>query len=283
MQAATHLSLVASSDQVLRRVHDSLPVRLSTSLWQGGRKVAATSRCVHILRDWGYLERQPSRTTVTMFEDAEGGLSAQLATPASPDEAEVTVPTLPAGVRKGTQQAKAWLVLARRAGLQAAVQARSGGSGSGDLFEEAAAVPAAAAAAAAGGAGGGGGGTAAKELVQREVETETFDSWGLEVGLDATQFGNAVRALQTKGLVSVARSPTLQVRIPGEARSLPLPAKDDERAIKLAEERKHGGDKLRAVESYIKCSTSKGGSENDVLWRQITSYFGEEDVVPESE
>lgn len=219
----------------------------------------ATSKCVHILEQWGYLRRIKSRTTLIFYgAGSEGGVASNLK-----DGVEGGggggEPQLPAGMRANTQQARAWLALAHRAGLQGAMDAM-------------AATPAAAAAAGDASAVG------RRELARREVETETFDSWAKDAGLDERQFANAVRALAAKGLIRVDRSATLQVRVPAEVREdtgEQLPDRTDERTRALVEKRQRRKAKIRAVEEYMACQTDELG-ENEALWRFIMRYFGEE-------
>lgn len=208
---------------------------------QGGQKVTSTSRCVGILKEWGFLERLKSTTSVALFDDAEGSLQAALASAVGADDE----PIFPAGLRPKTQQARAWLSLARRCGLRGAIMSRGGTHEAG------------------------------ARLLRRRVDTETFESWGVDSGMDATQFANALRALEKKKLIAVEKSPTLQLRVPGAARDEELPDRFDERISALEEKRKHSVAKLRAVEEYMRCEYADDADESDVLWKQITKYFGE--------
>mmetsp|Transcript_16298 Transcript_16298/g.52015 ORF Transcript_16298/g.52015 Transcript_16298/m.52015 type:complete len:667 (-) Transcript_16298:186-2186(-) len=184
------------------------------------RKVQATSKCVSILQDWGYLERTAPRTSVTFqWGEGEGELN--------PDGS----PPLPPSVRANTLQAHAWLALATQARMQSTV-----------------------------------------------VDTNTFDGWGTLAGLDTTQFTNAVRALGDKGLLSVKRSPTIQVRVPGPVRTETgeqLPAAGEERIRTLVDKRRRRQEKLQAVKAYMEYPVGELG-EDETLWRFIMRYFGEE-------
>ena len=204
----------------------------------GGQKVASTSRCVNILRGWGFLQRLASTTSVALYDDDAGTLQAA---PVSADEPLA----FPGGLRPKTQQARAWRALAQSLGLEAALAAHGGGHEAG------------------------------ARLLHRRVETDTLESWAVEAGMDATQFANALRALEKKKLVTVERSPTLQLRVPGEERGEELPEPDDERIIELEERREHSVSKLRAVEEYMRVPIRADEDESDALWRQIMAYFGE--------
>ena len=110
------------------------------------------------------------------------------------------------------------------------------------------------------------------------VDTNTFDGWGTLAGLDTTQFTNAVRALGDKGLLSVKRSPTIQVRVPGPVRTETgeqLPAAGEERIRTLVDKRRRRQEKLQAVKAYMECPVGELG-EDETLWRFIMRYFGEE-------
>lgn len=166
-------------------------------------------------------------------------------------------------MRANTQQASAWLALAQR------LVHRSGGAGAGGDG--------------AGGGGVGGGsadGDGAEVLGSREVDSESFDSWGAQAGLTPTQFTNALRALQTKGLLSVQRSPTLLLSVPLGADAAPFPPDGDERLLAIAEERERALDRLRAVEGYLTHGVAAGANESDALWRLIMQHFGEVPSAP---
>ena len=240
---------------------------------EGGsrRKVQATSRCVGALAEWGYLQRKPSRTSVSLFDDAGGSLRGRAAGRGGPDgpsagEGEgggrhggFAEGALPSGVRANTMQARAWRVLSRHVGLEAALESQ------GMVRGEDAAQPSEVTAAEAG-----------TELVRRVVETDAYDGWVQASGLDATQFANAVRGLQAKGLVGVQRSPALQVIVPAEMRETALPGKADPRLVALVEKRQRAVDKLKAVAEYMARRPGKSAEEdNERLWRFIMRYFGE--------
>ena len=84
-----------------------------------------------------------------------------------------------------------------------------------------------------------------------------------------------LRALEKKKLVAIERSPTLQLRVPGEERDEEFPERDDERIVELEERRKHSESKLKAVEEYMRFEIRGDEDESDALWRQIMTYFGE--------
>jgi hypothetical protein len=216
------------------------------------RKVYSTSKCIRVLNAWGYLDRTASRTSVSLLDDAEGSL-AQHSRSMDPGEEELR---LPSGMRANTHQARAWLAVARNVGLRGALEAQATRAG--------------------------GEGEARRELVQRDVETSTFDTWARDCGLDQTQFANALRALQTKGLLSVERSPTVQIRVPGSVRDETgdvLPGKADERVQELVEKRQLRWDRLKAMEECMVCPVDRSLGEDETLWRLIMRYFGEEPCV----
>ena len=231
---------------------------------RGGQKVGATSKCVRVLDAWGLLQRQQAYTAVTLLGDSE--LRARI------DEAVAAGATelpLPKGVRAGPKslQAAAWLALAQRLVPRA-------GSGVSD---------------GAGDGGGGGGegevgdvaGDGDIEVVgARDVDTESFDSWGAQAGLSPTQFASALRALQTKGLLTVKRSPTLLLSVPVGAAATPFPAEGDERLLSLADERERAFDRLRAVEGYMTQDITADAEESEELWRLIMRHFGEISEMP---
>ena len=209
------------------------------------RKVQAVSKCVRVLAEWGYLERVESRTTISFFHagGGDGGGDGEL--------------QLPPSVRAKTMQAKAWLALAAQAGLTGAARAAAASSDAPADDTDGTATPA--------------------EVLRREVHSETFDGWGRSAGLEPTQFANAVRALGDKGLIRVQRSPAVQIRVPGDARTedgQQLPDPKDERVGTLLDRRKHREDKIKAMEKYMAFRAGELGEDED-LWRFIMRYFGE--------
>ena len=234
---------------------------------RGGRKVGAASKCVRVLDAWGLLQRQQAYTAVTLFGDRE--LRARIGEAVAAGE---TALPLPKGVREGPKslQAAAWRALAQR------LVPRTG-SGAGDGAEDGAKDGA------RDGASGGGGGEAGDgaaggdvEVVgARDVDSESFDSWGAQAGLSPTQFANALRALQTKGLLTVKRSPTLLLSVPVGVAATPFPAEGDERLLALTEERERAFDRLRTIERYMAHDTAADADESEELWRLMMQHFGE--------
>lgn len=231
---------------------------------RGGQKVGATSKCVRVLDAWGLLQRQQAYTSVTLFGDSE--LRAQIGEAVAAGAIELP---LPKGVRAGPKslQAAAWLALAQRL-------LPLTGSGAGDGADD--------------GASGGGEGEAGdvagdgdvEVVAARDVGSESFDSWGAQAGLSPTQFASALRALQTKGLLTVKRSPTLLLSVPVGAAATPFPAEGDERLLSLAEERERAFDRLRAVEGYMTHGVAADAEESEELWRLIMQHFGEISEMP---
>ena len=227
---------------------------------RGGQKVGATSKCVRVLDAWGLLQRQQAYTAVTLFGDSE--LRARIGEAVAAGATELP---LPKGVREGPKslQAAAWRALAQRlvprTGSGAVDGADDGASGGGE-GEEAGDVA----------------GDGDIEVVgARDVDSESFDSWGAQAGLSPTQFASALRALQTKGLLTVKRSPTLLLSVPVGAAATPFPAEGDERLLSLAEDRERAFDRLRAVEGYMTHDTAADAEESEELWRLIMQHFGE--------
>ena len=226
---------------------------------RGGQKVGATSKCVRVLDAWGLVQRQQAYTAVTLFGGRE--LRARIGEAVAAGE---TALPLPKGVREGPKslQAAAWRALAQR------LVPRTG-SGAGDGADD--------------GASGGGGGEAGDDaaggemevVAARDVDSESFDSWGAQAGLSPTQFANALRALQTKGLLTVKRSPTLLLSVPVGAAATPFPAEGDERLLALTEERERAFDRLRAIERYMAHDLAADTDENEELWRLMMQHFGE--------
>ena len=114
-------------------------------------------------------------------------------------------------------------------------------------------------------------------LVMQQVDSESFESWGVQAGLEPSQFANALRAMQTKGVLSLERSPTLQLHVPAAVRKVAFPSNEDERAVAVVQSRELSLRKLRAMEEYMTHRVAKGCDENEELWRKITCYFGEEE------
>ena len=215
-------------------------------------KVMASAKCLRILRAWGYLERTQSRTSVTLLDDSSGSLVQQVRSKGGGAGGAEIRHALPSDMKGTTNQARAWLALARNVGLAEALQKQAAKAGGGQK------------------AGGG-------ELAHKSVASDVFDDWAIDAGLDQTQFANALRALQTKGLVRVDKSPTVQVRVPGSVREegFELPTRTDERVQELLQNRKLREDKLKAMERCLACETDPALGENDTLWRYIMQYFGE--------
>ena len=253
---AASLTLACSLAE-LQEAAARVPTRSGSS-----RKVHAASKCLATLAAWGYLERIESRTAIALFDDASGSLAAAAAAQQQQQEGGGIDTTraeqaLPSGMRANTLQARAWLTLARKVGLSGALQARARSGG------EAVAAD--------------------KAIAWGDVETEAFDSWGAEASLEPTQFANALRALQTKGLISVERSPTVQVLVRGAVREETrdqLPDKTDARAQELLEKRNLRKEKLEALAECMRCPVDASLGENETLWRLIMRYFGELEPAP---
>ena len=243
-----------------------------------GPPVSAAARCVNVLAQWGFVERLSSRTALRVPDAAAAQLCVDAAAGPGPAEgrgeaevadvadatsdadaeaaaAEAAAAALPAGVRKGTNQAAAWSFVARRIG--------------GEMRRQAAA---------------GGGGPGASEAAL-EVESDDFDDWARQAGFGNAadpqkareSFANALRALQTKGLLQMSRTAALQVRIPAAAARAPLPTSEaDERVRELKASRAFHLAKLDEVVSYMSCRVTRDGDEDEALWRRILDYFGEE-------
>ena len=214
---------------------------------RSGPKVAAISKCVRLLEEWRYVERQPSRTTITLHVDSGTRQRFMRELAAAASEPELS---LPPGMRKGTQQARVWCMLASKV--------------LGGVNED-----------------------AEERQVQRAFETEAVDRWVAEAELEPRQFVNAIAALQKKGLVEMQRPASLQVRVPASARSLVLPTEGDERLDMLAQGRKAAEARLRGIEEYMTLpiedeNAGRVRDESDHLWQQIMQYFGEGHGVPDT-
>ena len=217
-----------------------------------GKKVGATSKCLRLLSQWGLLHRLPSTTRATLYAEEE---HRRILARAMAEGAELP---LPKGVRANTFQAKAWQAVAQRLLRPADVAAEAEASSTAE-------------------ASGGPAAIAARSVLRSvEMDTESFDAWGVQVGLEPPQYASALRALQTKGLLAMERSPALQVRIPSAAREQSLPAEGDERLLDLEDARKLSLARLNAVKEYLATTVADGEDENEALWLQITRYFGED-------
>ena len=240
------------------------------------RGVQAPARCVNVLAQWGCLERLSSRTALRVPDAAaaqlclaavpgssgsgsdgssDGGAQADAAADGEAESAaEEAAAALPAGLRRGTNQAAAWSFVARRIG--------------GEMRRQAA-------------AGGGGPGSPEAAL---EVESDDFDDWARQAGFTGgdphKSFVNALRALQQKGLLEMSRTAALQVRVPATAARAPLPTDGDERVVELKASRAFHLAKLDDVVGYMSQRVPPADDENEVLWRRILDYFGEEKGDP---
>ena len=256
-------AVLKASTQVLHDPIDPGDYQLACSITElqalteqsGKRAVAATSKCVRYLHDWGFLQRSRSITTVSMYGDEDYRAKLREALGSSQLAAGRELP-LPAGLRAGTQQAKAWLAIAQQILRTSDLIRGTDADDEASVAEE---------------EGG------AIELVRRQVDSESFEGFGLQAGLQPTQFVAALRTMRDKGLLSVERSPSVQVRVPAAARQAVFPLKEDARALAVTEKRNISLRKLKAMEDYITHKVEEGGDENEELWRKIMSYFGEED------
>jgi hypothetical protein len=118
-------AVLKASTQVLLDPIDPGDYQLACSITElqalteqsGKRAVAATSKCVRYLHEWGFLQRSRSITTVSMYGDEDYRAKLQEALGSSQLAAGRELP-LPAGLRAGTQQAKAWRFPRRHRDLQ---------------------------------------------------------------------------------------------------------------------------------------------------------------------